>query len=344
MAVRLLGMGLTLLVVLGVNYWAAEDTKDRPQDSPAKSAKSEGKSEAKSEANPAGQRVDDQDAAERASPDEQAIRQLVREMEEAFNRHDAKAVVKLFSSHGEVIDAGGSVSQGHEEIAGIFEKLFERSPDIQMHVQIESIRVLGSAVAIEEGTVHRVEQPDAPEDVARYAVVYSKEHDGWKMISARDLPADAAVDDRLEQLAWLIGDWVDECDECIVTTTYRWSDNERYIVGQFHVDAADEGELNGSIHIGWDPQVKQLRSWVFDSEGGFATGLWARHEDTWIVKLNGTLADGLSTTATHRIQRTSSDRAEMASRDRVIGGMLIPDGSPVTMVRRGPDPESIGSE
>jgi uncharacterized protein (TIGR02246 family) len=337
MPVRLMAMGLVMVSAAGSLLWSAEDSEKAEKDpSPKKAA---AKVEAKSEE----ARADDQDAAEKASPDEQAIRRIVRDMEEAFNQHDAEAIVKLFSEHGEVIDAGGEVTQGQENIAGIFANVFERTPDVKMHVQIESIRVLGSSVAVEEGTVHLIEQPDAPEEIARYAVVYSKEGDDWKMISARDLPADAAVDNHLEQLAWLVGDWIDECEECVVRTSYRWAENERAILGQFTVEARDGGTMDGTVHIGWDPQVKQLRSWIFDSEGGFATGLWARHEDTWIVKLNGTLADGHTTTATQRIQRTGSDHAEMESRDRVIGGVLIPDGGTVTMVRRGPDPESVSS-
>ena len=26
--------------------------------------------------------------------------------------------------------------------------------------------------------------------------------------------------------------------------------------------------------IGWDPAAKQIRSWEFDSEGGFGEGTW----------------------------------------------------------------------
>jgi uncharacterized protein (TIGR02246 family) len=341
MSGRLAATSLVMMAAsLGLTLWSAEGDKDRKsEDKPAQTA-----GETATKDTPAAdKRVDDKDADEQASPDERAIRKIVRTMEAAFNEHNVDGVMQLFSANGEVIDAGGQVTSGREEIANIFRRLFERTPDIQMSIQIESIRVLGQNVAIEEGLLRFTENPDETETISRYAVVYTKEEGDWKMISARDLAVEAAVDNKLEQLAWLEGDWIDECEESVVTTSYRWAANGRYLVGQFKA-ATDEGEMQGTIQIGWDPQAKQLRSWVFDSEGGFATGLWARHEDTWVVKLSGVLANGHTTTATHRITRTTPEAAEMESRDRVIGGVLIPDADPVTMVRRGPSPESIGGE
>ncbi len=346
MATRVVGM---LVAVLAGTYllWAAEGEAPKgasvkETDKPAAKQKndSERNEKATTEATPPDRRAEEEDA-EQASPDEKAIRKIVRDVEEAFNKHDVKALTALFSEHGEIINAGGEVSQGAGAITDVFTDVFERSPEAQMTIQIESIRVLGKAVAVEEGTTRTVHAPGQPEEIARYAVVYSKEGDDWKMISARDLPTESAVNDELNQLAWLIGDWVDECDESIVTTTYRWSANDRYIVGQFHVDTPEEGSLDGTVHIGWDPQLKQLRSWVFDSEGGFATGVWARNEETWIVKLTGVLSDGRTTTSTYRMKRLSSDHAEMESRDRVIGGVLIDDAEPIAIVRRGPAPEAL---
>lgn len=301
------------------------------------------KSKDQKEKHDAAERIEDADA-ENASPDEKAIRALVRQVEDAFNKHDAKALTAFFSQHGEIIDAGGNISQGTDEITKVFTDVFEKSPEAQMNIDIESIRILGSAVAIEEGTTRIVHAPGEAEEVARYAVVYSKEGDEWKMISARDLPKEAAVTDHLSQLEWLVGDWIDESDDSVVMTSYRFSANNRYLVGQFHVETEEEGILDGTVHIGWDPQLKQLRSWVFDSEGGFATGLWASNEDTWIIKLTGVLADGRTSTCTYRMHRLSSDQAEVDSRDRVIGGILIDDSDPVTIVRRGPAPETLGDE
>jgi uncharacterized protein (TIGR02246 family) len=343
---RMLALSLVYATVLWASEQVAPKQPDKQQAEKPAAAKTTDESaekEKKAEAKETARRIEDEDA-EKASPEEKAIRQVVRQIEEAYNKHDQQALTAMFSKHGEIVDAGGRVTQGPEEIAAIFRSIFEEHPETQMSVDIESIRVLGDAVAVEEGVTRVTHAPGEKEEIARYAVVYSKEGNDWKMISARDLPAESATDDHLEQLAWLVGDWLDESDDSVVTTSYRFSANQRYLIGTFHVETPEEGVLDGTVHVGWDPQMKQLRSWVFDSEGGFATGLWSHNDETWIVKLTGVLADGRTTTSTYRMRRLSSDHAEIDSRDRVIGDLLIEDSEPVTIVRRGPAPETVGDE
>ena len=50
--------------------------------------------------------------------------------------------------------------------------------------------------------------------------------------------------------------------------------------------------MTGSQRIGWDPLAKKIHSWVFDSEGGLAEGVWTRDGNRWIVKLSGVTRDG----------------------------------------------------
>ena len=68
---------------------------------------------------------------------------------------------------------------------------------------------------------------------------------------------------------------------------YRWTDNHRFILGQFTVQIAGKPAMTGTQRIGWDPLKKTIRSWVFDSEGGFAEGTWTLDGNKWVVKLTG---------------------------------------------------------
>ncbi len=90
------------------------------------------------------------------------------------------------------------------------------------------------------------------------------------MASATDLPEDTwGGEAELKQLAGLIGDWVDESPDAIVLTSYRWTDNHRFILGQFTVQIGGKPAMTGSQRIGWDPLKKTIRSWVFDFGGRF---------------------------------------------------------------------------
>ena len=93
--------------------------------------------------------------------------------------------------------------------------------------------------------------------------------------------------EHLKQLAWLIGEWIDESPESLVTTSYRWDDNHTFMLSDFEVKVAGRPVMSGTQRIGWDPLAKTIRSWVFDSEGGFAEGVYSHAGNRWIVKLTG---------------------------------------------------------
>ena len=97
--------------------------------------------------------------------------------------------------------------------------------------------------------------------------------------------------------------------------------------------------MTGSQRIGWDPLKKTIRSWVFDSEGGFADGLWSREGNKWTIKLTGVTRNGKSSSATHTIAPVGKDRMILHTFDRVIGGEKMPDGEKIPVVRRPPMPK-----
>ena len=46
--------------------------------------------------------------------------------------------------------------------------------------------------------------------------------------------------------------------------------------------------------IGWDPATEQIRSRVFDSDGGFGQGTWKKKGNRWYIQQSGVLPDGRS--------------------------------------------------
>ena len=45
-------------------------------------------------------------------------------------------------------------------------------------------------------------------------------------------------------------------------------------------------DLEGTQVIGWDPAAGTIRSWMFDSDGGFGEGTWSKKDNSWIVKFS----------------------------------------------------------
>ncbi len=142
----------------------------------------------------------------------------------------------------------------------------------------------------------------------------------------------------LSPLEWLIGEWIDEGRDEDVVATFRWDENKSFLLEEFQVVRQGEVVLKGSQRIGWDPQAKQVRSWTFDSAGGFGDATWTNAGDDWIVKARGVRPDGLSASATRRLTRTAQDRVIWTSTDRILGDEELPDLA-VTMVRTPPKPQ-----
>jgi hypothetical protein len=77
--------------------------------------------------------------------------------------------------------------------------------------------------------------------------------------------------------------------------------------------------------IGWDPVEGTLRSWTFDSDGGFSEGEWMGTDDGWVVKSEATLPDGSIGSATVTIRPSDADHFVVESTDRIVGGAQEPD-------------------
>lgn len=62
--------------------------------------------------------------------------------------------------------------------------------------------------------------------------MFARQDKKWLIASLREFPEEndnSDVPDRLKELSWLIGEWTDESGDGVVTTTGRWSDDDRYI-------------------------------------------------------------------------------------------------------------------
>jgi uncharacterized protein (TIGR02246 family) len=271
--------------------------------------------------------------------DEKAIRLNVEAFAKCYNAGDAKALAALFAPDAEIVDEEGEAFQGQESIEKVFAAVFKEHPKGRIEIDVDSIRFVSPGVAVEDGVTTTTHEPDGPADKSRYTVVHVKQDGKWRMVSARDLSDEPSTgDEELKQLAWLIGDWVDESPDALIVTSYRWTDNHNFILSEFKIQVGGRPAMTGSQRIGWDPLTKQIRSWVFDSEGGFGEGLWTCDDDQWIIKMRAVTRDGKMGSATNVITMISKDRITWESRDRVVGGERMPDVDAVPVVRKPPKP------
>lgn len=283
-------------------------------------------------------------AAPEASTDEKAIHQLIDEVEKAYNAADAKALAALFTDDAELVDEDGDVTHGREAIEERFVAAFAARPGAKMSIEVESIRSIGPGLLVEDGTTTVTVSPGEPPERSRYAVVHVKQDGKWRMASARDITSIAPSNaERLQQLAWLVGEWVDESPDTVVHSKYRWSDDGNFLLNEFSAKIGGRPVMAGSQRIGWDPLANQIRSWVFESTGGFGEGLWSRDGDRWVIKQRSVTSEGQVGTATNVLMMIDKDRWGWQSYDRVDGGELTPEIQQVIVVRKPPQPEAAAA-
>ena len=273
--------------------------------------------------------------------DEKALRKLAADFAKAYNDRDAKALAAQFAPEAEMVDLDGNVIQGREAIEQSFAAQFEH-PVFTIAVDIESLRFIGNNTAIEDGHLTLTSEDDDATFRTRYTAVHVRDGGRWWVASSRDVtnPNDRVPPhEHLEPLAWLVGDWVEEGGHSIVTTTCRWDETKNYLITDYSVKVAGQTTMSGTQRIGWDPLTKQIKTWTFDSDGGYGEGYWHRDGDRWLVKLTGVAADGRTGSMTQIHTHLSDHRRTWRAVDRVLGGEPLEDIEEITVVRAPPKPK-----
>lgn len=284
-------------------------------------------------------------ATPQASKAEQAADAAVRESADRFvvnyNKHDSKSAAADFTPTAEFVTESGTAIRGRDAIERHFAAVFTNLPEARLDLQIESVRLVTSDVAVEEGRVEFVAGSGMPVETSRYVALHVFQNGRWWLARTRDfstMPATLSNHDRLHELEWLIGEWLEEGENTLVATSCQWNGNRNYLMQEFTIRVGTEPAITGSTRIGWDPLTKQIKSWTFDSDGGYSEALWTRGQDQWVLKSRGVTHLGRSYSGTSILRRVNHATLSWESRDRVEGGVLAADRGPLLVKRRPPPP------
>jgi uncharacterized protein (TIGR02246 family) len=313
---KYLTASLALLTACGIGFLAAQET------APKKPTNQEG-------ATSAGSQPRD------ATADEAAVHESVAAYVQAFNGRNVEALAAKWSPGAIYIDRGsGEQVVGRAAIAEQFAKLFKAQPELKLAVSVESIRFLAPSVAIEQGTARFWLPQGEPEEV-EYTAVHVKHDDRWLLDRVTDAAKESAPShyEELKSLDWMIGRWVDDAEGATIETECNWSRNQNFLIRSFKVAVGDRIEMAGMQVVGWDPSAKTIRSWTFDSDGGFAEATWTHKKDRWFVRNNGVLADGQKASMVNVIKPIDANAFTWQTIERTVGGELLPNVDEV-LIRR----------
>jgi uncharacterized protein (TIGR02246 family) len=277
-------------------------------------------------------------SADAPSGDRAVIEKSIESYVAAFNVKDAKALAAHWSPDGVYIDrTSGERIAGRDALEKEYQATFQAQKDTRLDVKAESLEFVSPNVAIEQGTA-TIGTPDGDPIVSSYSAVHVKRDGKWLIdrVSEREIVSPPSHYEQLKKLEWMIGDWVDQAGEGVVATECHWARNNNFIIRSFTVSVGMAIDMAGMQVIGWDPARKQIRSWVFDSDGGFNEGTWQKVDGQWTVQTTATLPDGRRASSTSVMKPLDDNSFAWQQVNRVVDGELLPNIDEIVIVRSSP--------
>lgn len=276
-----------------------------------------------------------EDKPESGGADRQAILALLKQVETGFDAADSKGLASCWTESGEFAGPGGARTDGRESIEKLFQDAFAARKGSKLQLHLLHLHLVSESLALVEAVADVKPAPaTGGSPVADFVLV--KKDGRWLIESAHEMIAHSPPDvNHLKELEWLIGNWSSETSKVGIAlrTSCDWTANRTFLIRKFKVEGKEAILHGGTEVIGWDPRSSRIRSWVFDSDGGFGENVWVHDGNRWLIKYSGTLADGSEASATHVLTSVDANTVTLQSRDRVVNGTAEPD-IPETELKR----------
>ena len=262
-----------------------------------------------------------------AAADVAAIRAAATAYREALARGDEPAIQAAWAPDGDIVDGWGRrfMPQDSGAIDGGGADAMKPRP--RYLVGETNLRFITTDVAVEDGTVDVVLPGMKTAVEGWFSALWVRTASGWKLAGVRESERPVVADvDMLEDLDWLVGDWVLEAGEtggaaasaessgpADMEMAVRWDAGHAFLIRDVRVPVApSEGDGPGMVElhqrIGWDPLVRRVRSWSFSSDGSRGEATWFRDGDSWVAIQTGIMPEGRQVSAVNIYSYDGRDR------------------------------------
>jgi len=260
---------------------------------------------------------------------EKSARALSEAYVAAFNRGDSQAVASMYAEDAQYTAGDGTVFTGREAVLKSLKEFFAKNKGAQLEASIESARFLTPEVLVEKGVA------TVANESTRYLCNYVKTGNTWLIseLTETELPPINAGELALGELSWLVGKWKDNGSGPRVEASIDWTKNQHFLRRSTKVTRDGHDPLEATEVIGYDPANDQIRSWVFDSEGGFGEGTWKHEGDKWLITFVSTALDGTTSSAQHVVTYIDDKKFTWESINRQSEGEVLPNIDKIEVVR-----------
>lgn len=259
--------------------------------------------------------------------DEAGVRGAAAALIAAMQAGDAVALGNAWAADAEYSDDAGHRTKGRDAIVNLYKPSLANYKAGKLTAKIDSLRFLTPDVAAMEGTVEFTPAGGAA-DRNRFSATWARRNNKWQIVSARDLPAlEGEFADRgMEELKWLVGDWLAEDKEkgTSIKLSVRPELDKKFLRMDFTIKGTTS-EFKVVQYAGFDPIEGILRTWTFDSRGGFGQGMWTRQASIWQGESDAVLPTGQYGSAVNFMRMNGPDSFVWQATEREVEGQPIPD-------------------
>jgi len=284
---------------------------------------------------PAAAQVETDKDTQKREADHRAIDQLTRDLIDAFDQRDVLAIVARWTDNGEFSHNNDEPVRGRADIQKGYEEFFNTlQGNPKLEIESDALHFPSANMAVKDTTL-RLKNDDG-EVVAsgRQHTVLVREGGQWKVAIVHEQDRDVGLDANLKELDWLIGTWRAVTKDREVTITYEWNKNRAFICGTFTVKEGSTVVDSGTEMIGKDNAKGVIRSWLFQSDGGFGTGTWKRDGKTWRIDVNGVTSEGCQLTGTVVYAHVDHDTFTWQAVNLALSGEPIDNTPPIKVAKR----------
>jgi len=260
------------------------------------------------------------EATDQSAQQNQPLDDTARKYEEAYNKGDAKTLAGLYSDDVYYIDQDGEEVKGRDAMEKLLADNFKQNPGAKIAITPEEVKQLAPDVRVTRGLA-TVTLANGTSETTRYTAIRVKKGENWEISQLTETEAPpASASSRLEVLGWLVGTWQDKSEDQTVEQKVNWAGDKNFLVRTFKIKGTDQSETDGWEIIGWDPIGRQIRSWIFDSNGGFGEATWTTDGDDWLVRASNILPDGSRSTAENVLTKVDDNKFTWESENRTLNG------------------------
>jgi len=254
-----------------------------------------------------------------SSPPDQTTDDDARKYEEAYNKGDAKSLAGFYSEDVDYVDQDGAEVKGRDAMQKLLADNFQQNPGVKLAITTEEVKQLTPDVKVSRGFA-TVTPASGAATTTRYTLVKVKKGDHWEIsqMNEREAPPLSAYA-QLEALEWLVGTWQDKIGNQTVQSKFNWAGDKNFLVRTINVQG-NETSTDGWEIIGWDPVRQQIRSWIFDSNGGFGESSWVNNGEDWLIRASNVLPDGGRSTAENVLTKVDDNKFTWESQNRTLNG------------------------